>query len=67
MIKVRDIAPTGIRFPDHIKNLLKLVAKEEGRSVSNEVIKRIERSLMEDGLLTGRSALSVAHQNGEAQ
>ncbi len=54
MGKVRDIAPTGIRFPEHIKNILKLAAKEEGRSVNNEVIKRIERSLKDEGLLHGR-------------
>ena len=67
MIKVRDISPTGIRFPDHIKNLLKLVAKDEGRSVSSEVIKRIEKSLMEDGLLSARPMLSMDNQNDEAQ
>lgn len=46
---VKDIAPTGIRFPEQLKELLKNVAKEEGRSLNNEVIKRIERSLKEDG------------------
>ena len=51
MERVRDIAPTGIRFPDHLKELLKVVAKEEGRSLNNEVIKRIERSLKEDGFI----------------
>lgn len=51
MEKVRDIAPTGIRFPDYLKEIIKKVAKEEGRSVNNEVIKRIERSLKEDGFI----------------
>ncbi|EQA1694574.1 Arc family DNA-binding protein [Enterobacter cloacae] len=51
MERVRDIAPTGIRFPDHLKELLKVVAKGEGRSLNNEVIKRIERSLKEDGFI----------------
>lgn len=51
MKNVRDIPPTGIRFPDQLKGLLKSVAKEEGRSLNNEVIKRIERSLREDGYI----------------
>ncbi|WP_422066936.1 Arc family DNA-binding protein [Shewanella algae] len=51
MKNVRDIPPTGIRFPDQLKGLLKSVAKEEGRSLNKEVIKRIERSLREDGYI----------------
>ncbi|HFF2524674.1 TPA: Arc family DNA-binding protein [Enterobacter cloacae] len=51
MSNVRDIPPTGIRFPEHLKKLLKSVAKGEGRSLNNEVIKRIERSLKEDGFI----------------
>lgn len=51
MDKVSNIAPTGIRFPDYLKDLLKKVAKEEGRSLNNEVIKRLERSLKDDGFI----------------
>lgn len=51
MEKVRDIAPTGIRFPVSLKEVLKIAAKQEGRSVNNEVLKRIERSLKEDGFI----------------
>ncbi|MFU0948653.1 Arc family DNA-binding protein [Kluyvera ascorbata] len=51
MEQVRSIAPTGIRFPEHLKEIIKKAAKEEGRSLNNEVIKRIERSLKEDGLI----------------
>ncbi|WP_373926357.1 Arc family DNA-binding protein [Enterobacter hormaechei] len=40
-----------MRFPDHLKELLRVVAREEGRSLNNEVIKRIERSLKEDGFI----------------
>ncbi|EDV7131112.1 TPA: Arc family DNA-binding protein [Salmonella enterica] len=47
----RNIAPTGIRFPEQLKEIIKKAAKEEGRSLNSEVIKRIERSLKEDGLL----------------
>ncbi|MFP2201246.1 Arc family DNA-binding protein [Enterobacter ludwigii] len=46
-----SIPPTGIRFPEHLKQMIKKAAKEEGRSVNSEVIKRIERSLKEDGFI----------------
>ncbi|EPG4896232.1 Arc family DNA-binding protein [Citrobacter koseri] len=45
------IPPTGVRFPASLKEALKRAAKEEGRSVNREVIKRIERSLKEDGFI----------------
>ncbi|WP_158782509.1 Arc family DNA-binding protein [Pantoea sp. BAV 3049] len=51
MENASNIPPTGIRFPEALKILLKQVAKEEGRSVNSEVIKRIERSLKEDGFI----------------
>lgn len=47
----RNIPPTGIRFPEHLKEIIKKVAREEGRSLNNEVIKRIERSLKDDGFI----------------
>lgn len=51
MENARNIQPTGIRFPDALKELLKQAAKGEGRSLNSEVIKRIERSLKEDGFI----------------
>jgi hypothetical protein len=51
MENTRQIAPTGIRFSEDLKAIIKMVAKKEGRSVSSEVIKRIERSLKEDGFI----------------
>lgn len=51
MKDARLIAPTGIRFPEHLKEALKMAAKGEGRSLNSEAVKRIERSLREDGLL----------------
>ncbi|PHM69037.1 Arc family DNA-binding protein [Xenorhabdus kozodoii] len=54
MEKVRNIAPTGIRMPDSLKAVLKMVAKEEGRSLNSEVVKRLERSLKEDGVLNAQ-------------
>lgn len=51
MENVRNIAPTGIRFSIELKALLKLAAKSEGRSLNSEVIKRLERSLKEDGII----------------
>ncbi|MGP2520454.1 Arc family DNA-binding protein [Pantoea ananatis] len=51
MENARNVPPTGIRFPDALKDLLKQAAKGEGRSLNSEVIKRIERSLKEDGFI----------------
>lgn len=51
MENARNIAPTGIRFPASLKAALKKAAKDEGRSLNSEAIKRLERSLREDGLL----------------
>lgn len=51
MKNIGSIPPTGIRFDSDIKRLLKIAAKKEGRSVNSEVIKRIERSLKEDGYI----------------
>ena len=51
MENARNIPPTGIRFPEEVKELLKMAARCEGRSVNSEVIKRIERSLKEDGYI----------------
>lgn len=45
------IPPTGIRFPENLKEIIKKAAKEEGRSLNSEVVKRIERSLKEDGFI----------------
>lgn len=51
MENARNIAPTGIRFSMELKDLLKMAAKCEGRSLNSEVIKRLERSLKEDGII----------------
>ncbi|WP_183168849.1 Arc family DNA-binding protein [Atlantibacter sp. RC6] len=53
MEKVRDIPPTGIRFPEWLKQALKASASKECRSLNGEVIKRLEKSLREEGLLNG--------------
>lgn len=51
MENAQKIAPTGIRFSEDLKAIIKMAAKKEGRSVNSEVIKRIERSLKEDGFI----------------
>lgn len=53
MEKTRNIPPTGIRFPDWLKDALKSSASKECRSLNGEVIKRLEKSLREEGLLNG--------------
>ncbi|EOI6456165.1 Arc family DNA-binding protein [Yersinia enterocolitica] len=53
MEKVSNIPPTGIRLPDWLKDALKSSASKECRSLNGEVIKRLEKSLREEGLLNG--------------
>ncbi|MBF7978130.1 MULTISPECIES: Arc family DNA-binding protein [Rahnella] len=53
MENARNIAPTGIRFPDWLKDALKSAASKECRSLNGEVIKRLEKSLREEGFLNG--------------
>lgn len=51
MENARNIPPTGVRMPEFLKELLKQSARGEGRSLNSEVIKRLERSLKEDGII----------------
>ncbi|WP_440864520.1 Arc family DNA-binding protein [Symbiopectobacterium purcellii] len=48
MKSVGNIAPTGIRMPEELKRRLKQAAKDEGRSLNSEVVKRLERSFIEE-------------------
>jgi len=50
-MKVRDIAPLGIRIPPEIKEKLKEKAKEEGRSLNSEIVQRLIRSLKCEGVV----------------
>lgn len=54
MKEARNIPPTGIRFPDWLKDALKEAASKECRSLNGEVIKRLEKSLRDEGLLSGQ-------------
>jgi len=54
MENARNIPPTGIRFPEWLKDALKSAASKECRSLNGEVIKRLEKSLKEEGLLNGQ-------------
>lgn len=45
------IPPTSIRMPEDLKEALKRAAESEGRSLNSETLKRLERTLKEDGFL----------------
>lgn len=51
-MKVRDIAPFGVRMEPAIKEALKKSAKDEGRSLNSEIIQRLIKSLKADGILS---------------
>lgn len=50
----RNIPPTGIRFPNWLKDALKAAATKECRSLNGEVIKRLEKSLEDEGFLNAQ-------------
>lgn len=41
-MKVRDIAPYGVRMPAELKEKLQEVAKKNGRSLNSEIVKILE-------------------------
>ncbi|CAB5566762.1 Arc family DNA-binding protein [Providencia rettgeri] len=51
-MKVRDIAPFGVRMEPSLKEALKKSAKDEGRSLNSEIIQRLIKSLKADGILS---------------
>ncbi|MBU0592456.1 MAG: Arc family DNA-binding protein [Gammaproteobacteria bacterium] len=44
-MKVRDIAPFGVRMPAELKDRLDREAKINGRSLNSEVVSRLQKSL----------------------
>jgi ABC-type taurine transport system ATPase subunit len=44
-MKVRDIAPFGVRMPSDLKEMLEREAKINNRSLNSEVIDRLKKSL----------------------
>lgn len=44
-MKVRDIAPFGVRMKPELKEKLKELAEKEGRSLNSEIIQRLMKSV----------------------
>jgi hypothetical protein len=44
-MKVRDIAPFGVRMPTELKETLEREAKINNRSLNSELVERLQRSL----------------------
>lgn len=51
-MNVRDISPLRLRVDPEIKEILKFIAKKEGRSLNSEMVQRLKRTLIQDGLLS---------------
>ncbi|HID7484670.1 Arc family DNA-binding protein [Morganella morganii] len=51
-MKMRDIAPLGVRMKPEVKEALKKIAKEQGRSLNSEIVHRLKESLKMDGVMT---------------
>lgn len=52
VMKMRDIAPLGVRMKPEVKEALKKIAKEQGRSLNSEIVHRLKESLKMDGVMT---------------
>ncbi|MDC9591032.1 Arc family DNA-binding protein [Xenorhabdus sp. XENO-10] len=50
-MKIRTIPPLGLRIEPELKQMLKDIAKKEGRSLNSELVQRLKRTLREDGLI----------------
>ncbi|HGJ5865911.1 MULTISPECIES: Arc family DNA-binding protein [Arsenophonus] len=50
-MKTRDIAPIGVRMQSEVKEALKKVAKEQGRSLNSEIVQRLKESLKKEGVV----------------
>lgn len=51
-MNIRDISPLRLRVEPEIKAILKIIAKQEGRSLNSEMVQRLKRTLIQDGLLS---------------
>lgn len=51
VMKTRDIAPIGVRMQSEVKEALKKVAKEQGRSLNSEIVQRLKESLKKEGVV----------------
>ena len=47
-MKVRDIAPYGVRLPAELKERLQESAKKNGRSLNSEIVTRLTESYLND-------------------
>ena len=47
-MKVRDIAPYGVRLPAELKERLQESAKRNGRSLNSEIVTRLTESYLND-------------------
>lgn len=51
-MRMREVSPLGLRIDPEIKEILKIIAKKEGRSLNSELVQRLKRTLIQDGLLS---------------
>ncbi|MEQ9869207.1 Arc family DNA-binding protein [Pectobacterium odoriferum] len=47
-IKVRDIAPYGVRMPDQLKEALTIRAAKNGRSLNSEIVMILQAAVDEE-------------------
>ena len=55
-MKVRDIAPFGVRMPSDLKAMLEREAKINNRSLNSEIIDRLKKSLERQPAAAGNTS-----------
>lgn len=64
-MKVRDIAPFGVRMPSELKELLEREAKINNRSLNSEVVERLQRSLERQAAGTAANYAAAPSTKGD--
>lgn len=62
-MKVRDIAPFGVRMPSELKEVLEREAKINTRSLNSEIVDRLKKS-MEQQTMAGGANYAVPASSG---
>lgn len=58
-MKVRDIAPFGVRMPSELKELLEREAKINSRSLNSEIVDRLKKGLNRQAMVSAGNHMAA--------
>jgi len=62
-MKVRDIAPFGVRMPSELKEVLEREAKINTRSLNSEIVDRLKKSMEQQTMAGNANYVATASSN----